>query len=208
MHIYNQPTKLIKECILEVLQENLLNEGFDPLSQGPNEVSDNPYPAWNEMMRRLEESGEDNLEEMYLSNDFKKEADYFIENSGLTYPERVAVRLYMELGSIPKMVQRVIDSGYDIKDYTKKQYSEKLRRILNHAQEKLKYNKTRHREGIEIDFSYFEKNFWPKGVYKNYYEALSRMGLELPLKLKLENHPHGRYAQQAGAGPFLSPHDY
>lgn len=30
-------------------------EGFDPLSQGPNMATENPYPEWNEKMRRLEE---------------------------------------------------------------------------------------------------------------------------------------------------------
>lgn len=49
--------KLIKECIEEVLRENL-SEGFDPTSQGPNPVQDNPYPAWNSEMRKLEEDGD------------------------------------------------------------------------------------------------------------------------------------------------------
>ncbi len=47
--------KLIKECIEEVLRENL-SEGFDPTSQGPNPVQDNPYPEWNAQMRKLEET--------------------------------------------------------------------------------------------------------------------------------------------------------
>ena len=49
---------LNKECILEVLQESLL-EGFDPLSQGPNIIDptgeENPYAEWNAKMRTLEE---------------------------------------------------------------------------------------------------------------------------------------------------------
>ena len=49
--------KLIKESIVEVLKENL-SEGFDPLSQGPNPVKENPYPEWNSYMRKLEEKGE------------------------------------------------------------------------------------------------------------------------------------------------------
>ena len=49
---------LIKECVLEVLEENLI-EGFDPLSQGPNEVETNPYERWNSEMRKLEETDED-----------------------------------------------------------------------------------------------------------------------------------------------------
>lgn len=56
---------LIKECILEVLQESLL-EGFDPLSQGPNIVDPtgdgDPYAAWNAKMRTLEEEEVDENE--------------------------------------------------------------------------------------------------------------------------------------------------
>jgi hypothetical protein len=47
--------KIIKECIEEVLKENL-SEGFDPTSQGPNPAQENPYPAWNAQMRKLEET--------------------------------------------------------------------------------------------------------------------------------------------------------
>lgn len=54
----NELKTLVKECVLEVLQESLL-EGFDPQSQGPNMVDPtgdtNPYPAWNSKMRKLEE---------------------------------------------------------------------------------------------------------------------------------------------------------
>lgn len=35
-----------------------MEEGFDPLSQGPNEPQENPYPAWNAKMRKLEEDDE------------------------------------------------------------------------------------------------------------------------------------------------------
>ena len=51
----NELRKLIKECILEILMENL-DEGFDPLSQGPNIPEENPYPQWNAQMRALEET--------------------------------------------------------------------------------------------------------------------------------------------------------
>lgn len=53
---------LIKECILNVLKENLQNkECFDPTSCGPNpEASEglsdgNPYAAWNNKMRQMED---------------------------------------------------------------------------------------------------------------------------------------------------------
>ncbi len=50
--LYIKP--LIKECILEVLKENL-SENFCPLSQGPNGVQENPYPKWNAEMAKMEE---------------------------------------------------------------------------------------------------------------------------------------------------------
>jgi len=49
---------LIKECIIEVLKEDL-TEAFDPTSQGPNPVEENPYVRWNAHMRKLEESTTD-----------------------------------------------------------------------------------------------------------------------------------------------------
>jgi hypothetical protein len=57
---------LVKECILEVLKENL-SEGFDPTSMGPNPVEENPYPAWNARMRNLEEEETDeaNVDEKF-----------------------------------------------------------------------------------------------------------------------------------------------
>jgi hypothetical protein len=50
--------QLIKECIVEVLTEDL-SEGFDPLSWGPNNPQENPYPAWNAKMRTMEEDKSD-----------------------------------------------------------------------------------------------------------------------------------------------------
>ena len=39
----NELKTLIKECIIEILKEDL-TEAFDPTSQGPNPVQENPYP--------------------------------------------------------------------------------------------------------------------------------------------------------------------
>lgn len=50
-----QTAHLIKECIIEVLKEDLLSEAFDPQSQGPNIPQENPYPEMNAKMARLEE---------------------------------------------------------------------------------------------------------------------------------------------------------
>jgi hypothetical protein len=50
----NELKSLIKECVMEVLIEELSNEGFDPQSQGPNVPTENPYPQWNSAMRQLE----------------------------------------------------------------------------------------------------------------------------------------------------------
>ena len=47
--------RIVKECVLEVLKERML-EGFDPSSQGPNAVcADNPYKKWNMDMRNKKE---------------------------------------------------------------------------------------------------------------------------------------------------------
>lgn len=51
-----QATHFIKECILEVLKDNLTEGGFDPQSQaGPNSPTANPYPEWNNKMAKMEE---------------------------------------------------------------------------------------------------------------------------------------------------------
>lgn len=55
----NKFKSLIKECIIEVLKEDLA-EAFDPTSQGPNPIETNPYPQWNSKMRKLEEIGANN----------------------------------------------------------------------------------------------------------------------------------------------------
>jgi transcription elongation factor Elf1 len=59
MKVYGNPRRLqashlIKECIMEVLKDNLLSEGFDPQSQGPNMPQENPYPEMNNKMRMME----------------------------------------------------------------------------------------------------------------------------------------------------------
>jgi hypothetical protein len=58
--------QLVKECVLEVLMENL-TEGFDPQSQGPNIPEENPYPQWNSQMRTLEEEEDDDLKKVEKS---------------------------------------------------------------------------------------------------------------------------------------------
>ncbi len=47
-------------------------EGFDPTSQGPNPVQENPYPAWNAQMRKLEET--DELDERDPHGNYAKDA--------------------------------------------------------------------------------------------------------------------------------------
>ena len=75
--------KLVKECVLEVLQESLL-EGFDPLSQGPNMVDptgeNNPYPIWNAQMRKLEEGDGTNIKLTRIGDDDFSRPLYTDEN--------------------------------------------------------------------------------------------------------------------------------
>ena len=52
----SKTTQLVKECVLEVLKENLCEGGYDPQSQaGPNVPMENPYPEWNSQMAKMEE---------------------------------------------------------------------------------------------------------------------------------------------------------
>lgn len=64
----NEFKSLIKECIIEVLKEDLLFEAFDPTSQGPNPVEENPYVMWNAHMRKLEEDESTNPHGRYAQN--------------------------------------------------------------------------------------------------------------------------------------------
>jgi hypothetical protein len=62
VRVYGNPRKfkmssLIKECTLEILKERV-SEAFDPTSQGPNIPEENPYPALNAKMAKLEEGGD------------------------------------------------------------------------------------------------------------------------------------------------------
>lgn len=60
----NKLRQLVKECVIEVLKEDLEREAFDPTSMGPNpEATEgtqyNPYEEWNEKMRHLEEDNQE-----------------------------------------------------------------------------------------------------------------------------------------------------
>ncbi len=69
------PSKIIKECVMEVLKESL-SEGFDPLSDaGPNVPQENPYPEWNNKMRRLEETDEESEKGTVAHGRYAQQAD-------------------------------------------------------------------------------------------------------------------------------------
>ena len=54
---------LVKECVRQVFNEKLLTDAFDPTSQGPNPTGvEDPYAAWNNKMRQMEE-GEESVDE-------------------------------------------------------------------------------------------------------------------------------------------------
>ena len=140
VHIVGTPkkfdmNKLIKECTLEVLKERVLSENFDPLSQGPNIPQDNPYPAWNAKMAKLEEDGDA----------WKKYSDGYKE------------------GKTDRAAKRPT------------------------------------RKGLEAVQSV--------GYYDGY-NGKKSSAPDIVRKAIRETHPHGRYAQQAGATPFETPQDY
>ena len=116
-------------------------EGFDPLSQGPNMAAENPYPEWNEKMRRLEEGGNVIYKDRQGGNWV-----YWIDADG----------------------DRHIISRANVAKYLHQGY-----RIVP-----------------------LEPWNDPKTM-----KGMSDKGLS-------ETHPHGRYAQQAGATPFETPQDY
>lgn len=136
MKVYGNPQRLqsvhlIKECVMEVLKENL-TEGFDPLSDaGPNPTQENPYPEWNNKMRNLEET------EKQSGAIYKAFQDgrwtYWMNN--FDGAGKIPIR--------PENVKKYLDQGY---------------RLIN---------------------------------------------LE-PLTPVAEEHPHGRYAQEAGATPYMA----
>jgi len=85
---------LIKECVIEVLTENL-TEGFDPTSAGPNpaateETQGDPYKQWNAEMRKMEESTFDS------STISDSDLEYYIKNSGLSEREETIFKLKMQ----------------------------------------------------------------------------------------------------------------
>ena len=86
--------KLIKECVLEVLRENLA-EGFDPISAGPNPAATeqtqyNPYERWNSEMRKMEES---------VPHGSSEQRQYVVMVTGLHTPGDVLLYRDIRMGS-------------------------------------------------------------------------------------------------------------
>ena len=113
----NKFKSLIKECIIEVLKEDL-TEAFDPTSQGPNPVEENPYVMWNAHMRKLEEDESTNPHGRYaqqasagqfdprtfgvnedeenINSTTLGDINYYIDNSGLSNQMKELIRLKLQ----------------------------------------------------------------------------------------------------------------
>lgn len=150
---------LVKECIKEVLIEDLL-EGFDPLSQGPNPTyEENPYPRWNSYMSQLEE---DNME--VPSGDpitkIKSDTTHYIPTIKVV---RFA-RQYLGDEEFKKKVMEKIKSLYKNIPITDENWAEAIENVAR--------------------------------------ETTDLVRKQVQQMVEWDTNPHGRYAQEAGAGQF------
>lgn len=185
---------------MEVLKENLLSEAFDPTSQGPNIPQENPYPEMNNKMRMMEtdsdkedawkryERGYAHGEAHKRSGQKPKETMDNVESVG--YHDAIMGKPK----STPDVVRKSIkEDGVIYKDRQGGQWvywldADGSRHIVS-PQNVQKYLK----QGYRVV---------PLEPWND-----PKMMKDFPDKGVVENGPHGRYAQQAGATPFQSPGD-
>jgi len=194
-----QAAHLIKECVMEVLKENLLTEAFDPTSQGPNMPQENPYPEMNAKMARLEE--EQPKDDSWARYEKGYDAGQSHKRSGVK-PEG-------ELDSVAKVGYHDAITGKDsatpetvrktVKEKTIKEGGETIYKDREGGQWVYWMDNTDSGGKIRINPANVEK-YLRQGYrlvtlepWNNPKSAISG--------LRKENE-HGRYAQQAGAGQF------
>ena len=79
-------SRLVKECVLEVLKDNLTEGGYDPQSQaGPNVPMENPYPEWNSKMAKMEEEEEKFEDYAAMLRRIEKDYNFAVRNPDTTY---------------------------------------------------------------------------------------------------------------------------
>ena len=217
--VYGNPrrlraTHLIKECIVEVLRENLLAEGFDPTSQGPNMPQENPYPEMNAKMARLEE------EQPKDDSWARYEKGY---NAGKAH-KRSGVKPEGKMDSVAKVGYHDAITGKDSAT------PETVRKTVKEYSTVEKW-KSKGQPVVVVFFDSSQgKNVIAKGtisepqntqviVKLDKYVGLKSsvvvpweyvkpiaLGMTDPIKEtdsgEISTNPHGRYAQQAGAGQF------
>lgn len=179
---------LIKECVIEVLQDSLL-EGFDPQSQGPNVVDptkdNNPYPALNSKMRTLEE------EIPYQIQPTSKSTPN-IEATELEWDslvEYLSTAEYPMWGSFYKILGTY---GISLED-SEKQNANFFVMVLRIARQYLPYfNKINGTNYIIPDIGDLKTQWMTtRNNIKDYDD-------ETPM----DENDHGRYAQESGVGEF------
>lgn len=172
--------QFVKQCVVEVLMENL-TEGLDPLSQGPNIPEENPYPQWNSQMRTLEEEGGNTLELTATGQEDDWSRPIYQDQEGNVYVD-------INLGRGEPSIHTVTNDGEPlapVRNYT----------IVGGG------SQDRHANALcprcKNSKPELMKNH-PDGTKTCTYCHWSNHGVS-------EEHPHGRYAQQAGATPFQTP---
>ena len=185
-----QASYLIKECIMEVLKENLLAEAFDPTSQGPNMVQDNPYPEMNAKMRMMEEPAK-----MPEADKKKKVARILKKAQGWVDTKKSQGWTQQDFAKGLKKFLKVKESvgGAAPKEDAWKRYERGYGHGEAHKRSGQKPKETMDNvESVGYHDAIMGK---PKST-----PDVVRKGIK-------ETDPHGRYAQQAGATPFQSPGD-
>ena len=205
-----QATHFIKECILEVLKDNLMEGGFDPQSQaGPNSPSANPYPEWNNKMAKMEE-----LDEPYGKPYASKKTDIkdYIYTIDIV---RWAVK-YLGTAEFKTRVKKLLDkTGASSEEKIAHNIEFVAREALNQCKMQINEGNSEEDAWVKYERGYntgqSTRRTGQKSTPSNSVELVGYQDAILGKKKSIpdivrntikETDPHGRYAQTAGAGQF------
>ena len=203
----DETRRLIRECIIQVLEETL-REGFDPTSVGPNpEASegipvDDPYSSWNEKMRHMEEHDNsfgnafgDNWDESDREA-LKNNYPYGSKNAKMRTmdeysPNEDVPTLDAVGGALPPLPQHKVPDSSEIVPENPNE--------LPPSGEKKYYTQEPGGTMSAVNTTTLAKESQGgMSVPHDYQDDIDKMR-----KLEdLSSNPHGRYAQEAGASVF------
>lgn len=199
---------LVKECVSQVLRDELLNEGFDPTSVGPNPAAseglpvENPYPEWNKKMQHMEEENNsfgnafaDNWDESDRKA-LKKNYPYGSQNARMRTmdeysPNEENPNLDVVGGALPPLPQHRVPDSSDIVPENpselplsgeKKYYKQEPGGTMMAVNATSLANESQGGMSIQHD-------------YQSDIDKMRKME-------ELSPNPHGRYSQEAGASVF------